>query len=359
MQIIESYNIPIDEAISSLRELKASKILLQSPLGLRSVAHHIAEILKLEGFEVTFSSSNCWGGCDVAYTEAKSVKVDAIIHLGHSRFLRRDRHPTIYLEARYADPTPIQGIVGKIIAQLDGLKRVGIGASVQWLDFVQYLCNVLEENGVETFTAKPNMFSLYEAQVLGCDVSSLKKIEEVVDGFVVLGSVFHGLGMAISSTKPVVAADPHSQQVKNLSTFREKILKTRFAQITAFKNASKVGVVVSVKPGQKRIALAKRLNTLLNEKGKQSYLLSADEVTTSTVSENRFDAFVNTACPRLSIEDQSVFSKPLLLPVEALVSLGLIEWEEVVDKGFLMYPWGWYSREVGERIWKAVSAVQL
>ncbi|MCS7136943.1 MAG: diphthamide biosynthesis enzyme Dph2 [Candidatus Caldarchaeum sp.] len=351
MLTIMNYKVEVDEAVRALREMKASSVLVQSPLGLRSVALRVGEMLRKEGFAVVLSSSNCWGGCDVAFAEAKSVNVDAIVHLGHSRFLRTDLVPTIYLECRYADRLPLEALYDKVVDQFNGLKTVGVGASVQWLDFLPDLIDCLKSRGFVPLTAEPSMFSVYEAQVLGCDVSSLKRIEKLVDGFLVVGSIFHGLGLAVSTCKPVIAADPHSQKVKNLAENRERLLKQRYAQIDLFKNASKIGVLVSIKPGQKRMAVAGYLNQLLIEKGKQSFIVLADEVTSSTVNENRFDAFVNTACPRLSLEDQATFGKPMLLPVEVLVALGLVDWDEVVEKGFIMYPWGWHEREVGEKFW--------
>ncbi|MCS6784818.1 MAG: diphthamide biosynthesis enzyme Dph2 [Candidatus Caldarchaeum sp.] len=359
MPIINNYDVKLENVLEALRERNASKILVQSPLGLRSVALKVGEILREEGFEVVFSSSNCWGGCDVAYTEANNANVDYILHLGHSRFLKRDKFPTAYIECRYANPAPVKSLIDKVVDAITGLKRVGVGASVQWLDFIPEVAELLKSRGVEPVTAEPDLFSVYNAQVLGCDVSALKKIEDYVDGFLVLGSVFHGLGVAVSTRKTVVAADPHSQQVKNLEQHREKILRQRFMQITAFKQSEKVGVLVSVKPGQMRLGIAKRLNKALNESGKKSFIVTADEITVSTIMENSFDGFVNTACPRLSLEDQATFGKPVLLPVEALVSVGYVDWVDVVEGGYLMYPWGWSSREIGEKIWRKLVQIPL
>ena len=359
MQIINNYRIELEEAVEKLREINASKLLVQSPLGLRAVAALVAEQLKKRGYDVILSSSNCWGGCDIAHTEAKHLNVEAIIHLGHSRFINQEQVPTIYLECRYADPSPVYALLEKVAEALKGFSKVGIGASVQWLDYVPLVKENLEHVGVKAFTAKPDMFSQYDSQVLGCDVSALKRLEEKVDSFIVLGSVFHALGMAVSTRKPVYAADPHTQTVKNLDKMRENILRQRYAQITRFRQSNSIGVLVSIKPGQKRLGLAKRINQILNTHGKNSTIVSADEITPSTILENRFEAFVNTACPRLSIEDQAQFAKPVLLPVETLVGLDLIDWSEVVEHGFLMYPWGWHNQEVGERFWRKMRLAQV
>jgi len=39
---------------------------------------------------------------------------------------------------------------------------------------------------------------------------------------------------------------------------------------------------------------------------------------------------VNTACPRLSIEDQERLRKPILLPMEVAVALSKASWGEII-----------------------------
>ncbi|MEM1942828.1 MAG: diphthamide biosynthesis enzyme Dph2 [Candidatus Caldarchaeum sp.] len=358
MRVVDGCRVDLDHVLRWLRDVSASRVLVQSPLGLRKLAFWLGERIASEGYEVYHSSSNCWGGCDVAYDEASSLDVDAIVHLGHSRFLRKDKVPTIYVECRYSDDAPLRGLAGQMTGALHGFRVVGLGASVQWLDQLNIVIDLLERDGIKVLTAQPEMYSVYEAQVLGCDATGMKKIESSVDAYLVVGSVFHGLGVALLTSKPVFAADPHTQKVVDLSSMRDRILRQRYAQVESFRKASRVGVLVSVKPGQKRHGLALRINKVLRRHGKQSYLLTGDEITPATMLENKFEAFVNTACPRLSIEDQTQFSKPLLLPAESLVALGLLEWDEVVDKGLLMYPWGWSDRESSRRFWSRLREVE-
>jgi len=355
---ISGYVVDVDYALTRLRESRASRVLVQTPLGLRGVAMRVCEKLAGEGFEVFISSSNCWGACDVAYGEAAETGADAILHLGHSRFLTRDRAPTIYLECRYRDDRPLTALAEKIIEAVGMFPRVGLGASVQWISHLDTIKGVLESRGVEVLMEKPDMYAVHRAQVLGCDVSALKTVENRVDAYLVVGSVFHGLGIALLSEKPAFAADPHNQSVKALGEYRERILRQRYASIQAFRKAEDIGVVVSLKPGQKRMGLALRLNKLLRKHGKNSFIVTADEITPTAWDEHRFDAYVNTACPRLSIEDQPRFSKPLLLPAETLVALGLLDWFEMLSNGLLMYPWGWAGGS-GEFFWKHLRAKEV
>ena len=44
----------------------------------------------------------------------------------------------------------------------------------------------------------------------------------------------------------------------------------------------------------------------------------------------KVDAFVNTACPRLAIDEVGRFNAPMLTPQEFEIVLGEKEWEDIV-----------------------------
>ncbi|GBC69570.1 hypothetical protein HRbin01_01270 [archaeon HR01] len=345
------YMVELEGLVARLGSMGSRKVLIQSPLGLRGEAVRISQLLSGLGVASYISSSNCWGGCDIAYSEAERLGVDTIIHLGHTPFMRRDRVRTIYLECRHTDPKPLESLIPQILDVLDDAKSVGLAASIQWLDHLGTISSALERRGVKALISKPYMFSQYVGQVLGCDYSSLLPLESWVDCYIIVGSIFHALGAALLTRKMTVAVDPHSQAVKNLGEMRERVLRQRYAYITAFRKARKVGVVSSVKPGQARFGLADLLARLLRSKGFEAYLITADEVGPETLDDFRLDGYVNTACPRLSLEDQARMGKPFLLPMETLVALNLLEWGYVVENGVLMYPWGW-SPAGGRIFWK-------
>jgi len=59
---------------------------------------------------------------------------------------------------------------------------------------------------------------------------------------------------------------------------------------------------------------------------------------------------VNTACPRLSVEDQERFRVPVLLPGEVLVALDVVRWDELLRRGLLSsYPQSWVMAALTER----------
>lgn len=328
----------IDSLIEGLRKVRPKKVLIQSPLGLRRVVYDVCKILRQQGIEVIISSKPCWGGCDLAISEAMDVSVDAILHIGHGRFLKDVQIPVIYVECSFDDRKVICELVNKAVPMLRPDKRIGIGMTVQLLNFRELVKQILKENGFEVLYGQGHD-RLLPAQVIGCDYSLMKKVEMDVDKFFIMGSIFHALGLALITEKRVVAADPETMTVKELSGMTRNVLAKRYANIEIFRRAKAVGVLLCTKPGQKREGLAMEILSLLRSSGKEAYVVIVDEIDERNLLDLPFDAYVNTACPRVSIDEQERFSRPILLPSEAMVALGLISWEDLIMNGEYLNPY--------------------
>ena len=324
------YRIDLEKIEEWIKAKGFKKILIQAPPGLWPEAVKVSEFLKKNGIEAMIHGGSCWGGCDVAYLEAKSLGLDAIIHMGHSRFLERDEVPTYYLECRYVDPEPLKSLLGEIKDRLSGCKRIGVGLTVQWLDFLDELLTWLRNIGFEPYVGEPIGVLRYRGQVLGCNYYPLLKLEKIVDCYLVIGSIFHGLGLALQTRKPTYAGDPCTQRIVKLEEHVKKLLKSRYSYIQEFRNARRIGILLSVKPGQRRVKLAVKLRRIIEEAGKISEIVVVDDVEEDHLLDLPHEAFVNTACPRLSIEDQNRFKKPILLPMELAVALNRVSWEEII-----------------------------
>ena len=67
---------------------------------------------------------------------------------------------------------------------------------------------------------------------------------------------------------------------------------------------------------------------MLHDAGRQAVLMVMRNITPERLVAIGLDAYVNTACPRLTIDDQSLFSMPLLTPVELRIMLGREGWDD-------------------------------
>lgn len=323
-------SVPIDRIEAWIEMVRPRRVLVQAPLGLRQTLSMIVEVLRRKGVEAFVSMAPTWGGCDVAVREARDIGADGVIHVGHTQFLANHPVPVLFVEAFYVDAEPLLRLAPKVVEMLSGYSSVGLGSTVQWSLHLSRFAERLMEAGFRVSIGKAGMRTTHEGQVLGCDYSSLKSIEDSVDCFVVVGSLFHALGVGLTSSKPVLAVDPESQRSLWIEDMVRKIYSQRYASIIKFREARRIGVIVSVKPGQMRLGLARKMREMLRQHGYDADILVTDEVTESLIVESRYDAYVNTACPRLSVEDQARFSKPLLLPSEVMVAVGKLEWEKII-----------------------------
>ena len=67
---------------------------------------------------------------------------------------------------------------------------------------------------------------------------------------------------------------------------------------------------------------------------RSAFLLAGREIAPDTLLEfPSIDAYVNTACPRISLEAPQKFSKPVLTVNEFMVAVGEDSWENMLKKG--------------------------
>jgi 2-(3-amino-3-carboxypropyl)histidine synthase len=150
------------------------------------------------------------------------------------------------------------------------------------------------------------------------------------------GGQFHALGVALSTSKPTIVADPYEERAFSVDEEAEKILKQRWASISEAQKSKTFAVLIGLKPGQKRLEEALQVKERLEENGKTVYLFAVKEITPEVLMEfPAVDAFVNTACPRTSLDDAARFKKPVLTINEASVVVGKLTWEELCRKGLL------------------------
>ncbi len=175
----------------------------------------------------------------------------------------------------------------------------------------------------------------YAGQVTGCNYSNVKSIADEVEVFLFVGGgIFHALGIALSTSKPTIVADPYDNTAFQVNDEAQRILKQRFASIQEAKDAKVFGVLVGLKPGQEHFEYALKVKESAEKHGKTAYLLAGREITPETLLEfPTIDAYVNTACPRISLDASGKFQKPVLTVNEFMVACGEISWESLLKEG--------------------------
>lgn len=316
-----------------IAKLEAKRVLMQLPDGLKSEGPRLAKIIEKAGAMPIVSADPCYGACDLATFEAESLDADLIVHYGHAKLLKYEKVPTIYIEARAT--LNIAETVEKALPLMESWHVVGLATTVQHVQALDQAKEMLIRAGKTVMVGDTGRLS-YPGQVVGCDYNNAKSIADDVEGFLFVGGGrFHALGLALSTSKSTIVADPYEKRAYFIDEEALKIKKQRWAIIQEALKAKTFAVLIGLKQGQKRFEEAFSIREKLEKAGKDAYLFAIKEITVDMVMNfPTVDAFVNTACPRVSVDEPLKFQKPMLTLNEALVVLGEMSWNELCKKGF-------------------------
>jgi 2-(3-amino-3-carboxypropyl)histidine synthase len=331
---MKQFDLEEERVKQEILKLGAKRVLIQLPEGLKQAAPRLAKIVEKAGALPIVSADPCYGACDLATTDAENLGVDMTIHYGHSKMVKYERVPTVYVEARAT--VNVNDVAQKALPLLQKWRRIGLATTVQHVQTLDIVRELLTRAGKTVIIGDAGHLN-YPGQVIGCNYSNAQSIAKDVEAFLFIGGgQFHALGVALSTSKPTIVADPYAGTALSIDKEAEKIVKQRWAIIEEARKATTFAVLVGLKPGQKRLEEALEVKKKLEDKGKTAFLIAAEEVTPEALMEfPTIDAYVNTACPRISFDDASRFRKPVLTVNEALVVIGALSWEELCRRGLL------------------------
>jgi 2-(3-amino-3-carboxypropyl)histidine synthase len=315
-----------------IAKLGAKRVLLQLPEGLKPEGPYLAKIIEGTGAIPIVSADPCYGACDLATAEAERLGIDLIIHFGHAKLVKHEKISTIYVEARAT--TSIAGAVEKAVPILSKYDKIGLATTVQHVQKLDEARELLVRAGKTVVVGDAGQVN-YPGQVIGCDYSNVKSVAHDVDAFLFIGGGrFHALGIALSTAKPTIIADPYENRAYSINEEAQKILKQRWACIEEAKKAKIFGVLIGLKIGQKRFDDSLKIKEIAEKNGKTAFLFAVREILPEVLMEfPSVDAYVNTACPRVSLDASSKFLKPVLTINEFMVASGETSWENLLEKG--------------------------
>jgi len=167
-------------------------------------------------------------------------------------------------------------------------KKIAIAYSIQFKDTAYKIKQIL------SLDHKINTLS----QILGCSKLKFSKDTQAV---LLIGSGrFHAIALAYESKLPVFIYE--GEKITKISN--EEILnleKKRKALYIKFLNSKDVGVLISQKPGQERIKRALALKEKF--KDKNFYFFLDNNIAPSNFENFGIKCFVNSACPRLDMDN--------------------------------------------------------
>jgi len=301
------------EEIAALHETGARTIALQAPEGLKRHLFRVAKQLRAEGFSVCISGDPCYGACDLCL-ETKAM-ADVLLHFGHAPV---DDTPGVIYHFAPASPDPA-GVKNALPLLED--TTIGLVTTVQHVHLLEEVKRVLAENGIIGVVCDGSERTPLHGQVLGCSFEAARKTGAHEILFFGTG-VFHPIGISLATGARVIACDPYTGRCEIADG--DALLRRRFVQIEKARAAESVGILLSLKSGQKREELAYELAAL----SENAVVITMQEITPDALLNLGFDAYVNTACPRLAYDDQVRFPVPVLSPQEFEIVCGKRTWDD-------------------------------
>ena len=122
----------------------------------------------------------------------------------------------------------------------------------------------------------------------------------------------------MQTEKNVYFLDAERNEITDMKKIKEKFLKQKYVAQASAKDSQKFGILVSVKPGQMKLDLAKKIKKNLESKGKKAYILIFNEIKPEKLEGLDLDCYINTACPRIAIDNRTDYKKPILNPDELI-----------------------------------------
>jgi 2-(3-amino-3-carboxypropyl)histidine synthase len=319
--ISSRFDFDLNRVVELIDKSEASTVGLQFPEGFKRLAFSIArEIKNQTKADVIISGNPCYGACDIDMAIKESV--DILFHFGHSE-LEGGLDNVIYIET--PSKADIRPVVEKAAIEL-GSGTLGVLTTVQHVHQMEEVRSILESKGIICKFGPGDSRIKYPGQLLGCNFSAA---DVECEQYLYIGSgKFHPLGVAIATKRKVLAADPFTDTIEWIGP--ERILRIRYGIITKCLDAKIFGIIASTKIGQDRKTLAENLGRLAEKHHRQYLIISLDNITPDALLQFKVDAFVNTACPRIAIDDSKRYNTPILTPMEFEIVLGERDWDQLV-----------------------------
>lgn len=321
------FDLRIENIESWIRDRGFTSVALQLPEGLKIHASELSDrIFDDTGASVVILGYPCYGACDL-FTDYRRY-ADALVHFGHSPIpdLSSDDN-ILYIEAK----AEVE-VTDDILPVIESLpEKVGLIASVQYVHLLPRVKEMVESTGRTAVIGRGDGRIFYPGQILGCNCSAGSSVEDQVDAFLFIGEGnFHPLAAAFGLGKPMTVYNPITCESGTVDDVRDRILRKRFAAIQSAMNAQSYMVILCGKVGQCRQTEADRVEKLLRENGKKVCRLVTDEINPGALLSYRVDAFVSTACPRVAMDDEAKYPKPVLTVTDLEVVLGIRSWDDYV-----------------------------
>jgi len=299
----------LSEVLEEVKKEGYDKVALQGPDGIKDELINYADKLRDNGIEPVMIGASTFGACGIADEKAERMGADALIHVGHTRFLHpegadMDDFNVYYLP--YREDRDLMGVLEEHYEEIEE-DTVGLVGVTQYMDRAEKAREFLEEKGFEVVEGKTGLRTTEPGQVLGCDAGAAHNIAEKVEAFVFLGSGHFHPSQVSETGEKVYVVDPYEEYIwVEPPNSLDDETQAEHARVIKHKNKKKWGIVTSSKKGQNYQRAVQIAKEKLEEHGKDVYVFVEDRIFEPDYKGYGIDIYVNCACPRMTKDWQDL-----------------------------------------------------
>lgn len=384
-----NYNFEIHKTIHRIRQNDHKSVALQLPEGLLLFATTISDILTqfCPGITTTIMGDVTYGACCIDDFTARALGCDLLVHYAHSCLIpvAVTKIATLYVFVSIGIDTT--HLVDTIVRNFSPGKTIAMVGTIQFNATIHGIAPQLRREGYNILV--PQIMPLSKGEILGCTsprfsapksntttsllssattTNASKKgsttPHDEADCLLYLGDGrFHLESAQIHNPHlPSYRYDPYSRKLTHETYAHQEMYTLRASAITAARKARKWGLILGALGRQGNPHTLQLIEAHLRRKGVPCLKILLSEIfpgklqLMSAAKEGEeegaegVEAWVQVACPRLSIDWGYAFPRPLLSPYEALVALGVREagWMKGEGEGGAgeeVYPMDFYAKE--------------
>ena len=332
----QNYNFEVYKTIWRVKQANARRVALQFPEGLLMFACTIADIVEsFTGAETVIMGDVTYGACCVDDFTARALGADFMVHYGHSCLIPINttliKMLYVFVDIRIDNQHVIDTLRHNFVAG----SVVALVSTIQFTAALQSIQHVLQG---EYEIVVPQSRPLSPGEILGC---TAPRLPPHVGQLVYIGDGrFHLESIMIANPKvPAHRYDPYSKVFSRENYDHNGMKSIRQEAIHKAASAKRFGIILGTLGRQGSPKILTHLREMMEVAGIDYVILLLSEIFPDKLKLFRnVDAWVQVACPRLSIDWGTAFDKPLLTPYEASVALKVATWQDT-------YPMDFYAKD--------------
>lgn len=336
-----NYNFEIHKCVWNIRKHKASRVALQMPEGLLMYSLIVSDIL--EQFcqvETVVMGDVSYGACCIDDYTARALDCDFIVHYAHLCLVPIDVTKIKVLYVFVTINIDETHMINTIKKNFDRGSHIACFGTIQFNPTIHSVRASLEADEEKPiYIIPPQTMPLSKGEVLGCTSA---RFDSNISAMIYVGDGrFHLESAMIHNPEiPAFRYDPYSRKFTRELYDQKQMVAVRTDAINTARSARKIGLILGALGRQGNPQTLDRLETVFAAAGIEVVKIILSEIFPQKLAMfDDIDAFVQVACPRLSIDWGYAFEKPLLTPYEAMVMMKHDVWMEEY------YPMDYYKKD--------------